>query len=51
MAFQQRRVRLYTCARFMVPVCGSMFLLHGLPPVPAAYRMDYTKDGEIIGLN
>ena len=44
-------VRLYTGARFIVPVCGSMFLLPGLPPVPAANRMDYTEDGDIIGLN
>jgi len=44
-------VRLYTGARFIVPVCGSMFLIPGLPPVPAAERMDYTDDGKIIGLN
>ncbi|NPD89875.1 MAG: formate--tetrahydrofolate ligase [Asgard group archaeon] len=44
-------VRLYTGARFIVPVCGSMFLIPGLPPVPAAERMDFTDDGEIIGLN
>jgi formate--tetrahydrofolate ligase len=44
-------VRLYTGARFIVPVCGSMFLMPGLPPVPAAERMDYTDDGKIIGLN
>jgi len=44
-------VRLYTGARFIVPVCGSMFLLPGQPPVPAANKMDYTEDGEIIGLN
>ena len=44
-------IRLYTGARFIVPICGSMFLLPGLPPVPAANRMDYTEDGKIIGLN
>ena len=44
-------VRLYTGARFIVPVCGSMFLMPGLPPIPAAERMDYTDDGKIIGLN
>ncbi len=44
-------VHLYTGARFIVPVCGSMFLLPGLPPVPAANKMDYTEEGEIIGLN
>ncbi|MHA1668186.1 MAG: formate--tetrahydrofolate ligase [Candidatus Heimdallarchaeaceae archaeon] len=44
-------VRLYTGAKFIVPVCGSMFLMPGLPLVPAAERMDYTEDGKIIGLN
>ncbi len=44
-------VRLYTGAKFIVPVCGSMFLIPGLPPVPAAEKMDFTEDGDIIGLN
>ena len=42
---------LYTGAKFIVPVCGSMFLMPGLPPVPAAEKMDYTDEGHIIGLN
>ena len=44
-------VRLYTGAKFIVPVCGSMFLMPGLPPVPAAEKMDYTDEGHILGLN
>ena len=44
-------VRLYTGARFIVPICGRMFLMPGLPPVPSANRMDFTEDGDIIGLN
>jgi len=44
-------VRLYTGARFIVPVCGSMFLMPGLPPIPAAEKMDYTDEGHILGLN
>ncbi|MCG3256127.1 MAG: formate--tetrahydrofolate ligase [Candidatus Heimdallarchaeota archaeon] len=44
-------VLLYTGARLNVPICSSMFSLPGLPPVPAANRMDYTEDGDIIGLN
>jgi len=44
-------VRLYTGARFIVPICGRMFLMPGLPPVPSANKMDYTEDGDIIGLN
>lgn len=44
-------VHLYTGAKFIVPVCGSMFLIPGLPPVPSAERMDFTEEGKIIGLN
>ncbi|MBA7541039.1 Formate--tetrahydrofolate ligase [subsurface metagenome] len=44
-------VRLYTGAKFIVPVCGSMFLIPGLPPVPSAEKMDFTEEGKIIGLN
>ena len=29
----------------------SLQLQQKLPPVPAANRMNYTEDGEIIGLN
>lgn len=43
-------VRLYTGAEFIVPVCGSIFLMPGLPDVPAAERMDIKEDGTIIGL-
>ncbi len=45
------KVSLYTGAGFIVPVCGSKFLMPGLPPIPAAERMDYTDDGDILGLN
>jgi len=47
---QVDEVRLYTGAEFIVPVCGNMFLMPGLPAVPAAEKMDVTDDGKIIGL-
>ena len=43
-------VRLYTGAEFIVPVCGNIFLMPGLPAVPAAEKMDITEEGVIIGL-
>ncbi len=43
-------VRLYTGARFIVPVAGSMFLMPGLPPTPAAEKMDVDENGYVIGL-
>ena len=43
-------VRLYTGAQFIVPVAGRMFLMPGLPPVPAAERMDIDENGHVVGL-
>ncbi|MHA1864960.1 MAG: formate--tetrahydrofolate ligase [Candidatus Heimdallarchaeaceae archaeon] len=43
-------VRLYTGAQFIVPVAGRMFLMPGLPPVPAAERMDIDENGYVVGL-
>lgn len=37
-------------AGFIVPVCGQMTLMPGLPKVPAAMRMDIRGDGMITGL-
>ncbi|MDD2410732.1 MAG: formate--tetrahydrofolate ligase [Candidatus Methanomethylophilaceae archaeon] len=45
-----REVQLSAGAGFVVPVCGSMTLMPGLPSVPAAMRMDLMPDGKIAGL-
>ncbi len=45
-----REVQLSAGAGFVVPVCGTLTLMPGLPKVPAAMRMDLTEDGRIIGL-
>ena len=45
-----REVNLSAGAGFIVPVCGTLTLMPGLPKVPAAMRMDLTDDGRIIGL-
>lgn len=37
-------------AGFVVPICGQMTLMPGLPKIPAALRMDIDKDGNIVGL-
>jgi len=37
-------------AGFVVPICGQMMLMPGLPKTPAAIRMDIDKDGKITGL-
>ena len=45
-----REVQLSAGAGFVIPVCGTLTLMPGLPKVPAAMRMDLTDDGRIIGL-
>nr|MDO8109101.1 formate--tetrahydrofolate ligase [Candidatus Sigynarchaeota archaeon] len=43
-------VRLYTGAEFIVPVCGGVLLMPGLPDVPAAESMDIDDEENITGL-
>jgi formate--tetrahydrofolate ligase len=45
-----REVWLSAGAGFIVPVCGTLTLMPGLPKVPAAMRMDLNPDGSIVGL-
>ncbi|MBR6037197.1 MAG: formate--tetrahydrofolate ligase [Candidatus Methanomethylophilaceae archaeon] len=45
-----REVWLSAGAGFIVPVCGTLTLMPGLPKVPAAMRMDLKDDGTIVGL-
>jgi len=46
-----REVLLSAGARFIVPLCGNMMLIPGLPSRPAAEHIDYTDEGRIIGLS
>lgn len=48
--FTVDEVRLYTGAEFVVPICGGILLMPGLPEKPAAEDMDIDDDGNIIGL-
>ncbi len=45
-----REVQVSSGAGFVVPICGTMTLMPGLPKVPAAMRMDLLDDGRIVGL-
>ena len=45
-----REVQVSSGAGFVVPICGTMTLMPGLPKVPAAMRMNLTADGRIVGL-
>ena len=44
-----REVRLSAGSGFIVPVCGKMMTMPGLPKVPAAEAIDLV-DGKIVGL-
>lgn len=46
-----KEVLLSAGAGFIVPLCGDIMLIPGLPSEPAAKRIDYTDDGRIIGLS
>ena len=46
-----RKVHLAAGAGFIVPLCGDMMTMPGLPASPAAGRMDIDGSGRITGLN
>ena len=45
-----REINVSVGAGFIVPECGTLTLMPGLPKVPAAMRMDLKDDGKIVGL-
>ncbi|QLH74609.1 MAG: formate--tetrahydrofolate ligase [Methanomassiliicoccales archaeon] len=45
-----REVRVSAGAGFVVPICGQIMLIPGLPSEPAALKMDIDENGKITGL-
>jgi formate--tetrahydrofolate ligase len=45
-----RDVRLSAGAEFVVPICGDILTMPGLPRVPAANSITLTEDGRVTGL-
>jgi formate--tetrahydrofolate ligase len=45
-----RKIEISAGAGFLVPICGDMLRMPGLPRVPGATRMHLSEDGEIVGL-
>jgi formate--tetrahydrofolate ligase len=45
-----REIRLSAGAGFLVPLCGDISRMPGLPRVPAATRIDIGVDGTVVGL-
>jgi formate--tetrahydrofolate ligase len=46
-----KEVLLSAGAGFIIPLCGEIMLIPGLPSEPSAERIDYTDDGRFIGLS
>jgi formate--tetrahydrofolate ligase len=46
-----REARASVGAGFIYPICGAMSTMPGLAKAPAASRIDFDDDGEIIGLS
>jgi formate--tetrahydrofolate ligase len=46
-----REVRLSAGAEFVVPICGDIMTMPGLPKEPAAQRIDVDETGKITGLS
>jgi formate--tetrahydrofolate ligase len=46
-----REARASVGAGFVYPICGTMSTMPGLAKAPAASRIDFDDDGEIIGLS
>lgn len=45
-----REVRASTGAGFLVPICGNIMRMPGLPSTPGATRIDIDEEGNIVGL-
>jgi formate--tetrahydrofolate ligase len=45
-----RKIEISAGAGFLVPICGDMLRMPGLPRVPGATRMHLDEDGGIVGL-
>ena len=45
-----REIRVMSGAGYVVPILGEIITMPGLPKEPAAYRIDLTEDGKIVGI-
>ncbi len=45
-----REIRISSGAGFVVPILGEIMTMPGLPKEPAAYHVDLTENGDIVGL-
>jgi formate--tetrahydrofolate ligase len=43
-------VRVAAGAGYLLALAGDIVTMPGLPQEPAAYRIDLTEDGEVVGI-
>ena len=48
--FAVREIEIAAGAGFIIPICGDIMRMPGLPDVPAAEHIDLDEHGEVIGL-
>ena len=46
-----REIEIAAGAGFLIPICGEMLRMPGLPEFPSAEAIDLTAEGEIVGLS
>ena len=48
--FTVREIEIASGAGFLIPICGEMMRMPGLPDAPAAEHIDIDENGEVVGL-
>ena len=49
--FTVREIEIAAGAGFLIPICGDIMRMPGLPDVPAAEHIDIDENGDVIGLS
>ena len=48
--FTVREIEIAAGAGFLIPICGDLMRMPGLPDVPAAEHIDVDENGDVVGL-
>lgn len=48
--FTVREIEIASGAGFLIPICGEMMRMPGLPDTPAAEHIDIDENGDVVGL-
>jgi len=45
-----REIEIAAGAGFLIPICGDIMRMPGLPDIPAAEHIDLDEHGDVVGL-